>query len=193
MLARHRAHDQPALITPLDCLSETPNVGPGARLVLRQRDRRDAEDVALTLGRRQLPIDAIEDLARFTEETAQPQQVVCLVVHEVRARPVDVCWAAYVTCDPVVRPVPPGGPCRSPWRTGGYRREHPRHMTREPLRARLTEPARRGWDRTITREGITVTSLCEVLGLEMDAGRWKPPKRMVEAARKLDRQRLSRR
>jgi hypothetical protein len=65
-------------------------------------------------------------------------------------------------------------------------------MDRYELRARLTVRAWRGWDRTATTEGITATALAEALGVEMAAGKWHPSRRVIEAARKIDRERRSR-
>lgn len=60
------------------------------------------------------------------------------------------------------------------------------------IRARLSDESSRAWDRTVTREGVTMTALLEALGREMSAGRWHPTRGAVELARKIDRERRSR-
>lgn len=60
------------------------------------------------------------------------------------------------------------------------------------VRARLSDEGYRGWDRTVTREGVTLTALVESIGRELDAGSWHPPRRMIDEARKIDRERRSR-
>lgn len=60
------------------------------------------------------------------------------------------------------------------------------------IRARLTDEAARAWDRTVTREGVTMTALIEALGREMADGHWKPTRHAIELARRIDRERRSR-
>lgn len=60
------------------------------------------------------------------------------------------------------------------------------------IRARLTDESSRAWDRTVTREGVTMTALLEAIGREIAAGRWQPTKRMIDQARRIDSERRSR-
>lgn len=63
---------------------------------------------------------------------------------------------------------------------------------RHEIRARLSEPSWRAWDRLVTAEGVTMTALCEALGLELHEGRWRPTERVLARARRIDRDRRSR-
>lgn len=65
---------------------------------------------------------------------------------------------------------------------GRYQQIHPR----------LTEPAAAAWERLSIDERITVTALCEALGLAF-AGGWTPPPEILDAARQVDTDRRSRR
>lgn len=47
-------------------------------------------------------------------------------------------------------------------------------MERKPMQARLTLRSRAAWDRTLTREGVTITALLEALGMEMAEAKWNP-------------------
>lgn len=61
------------------------------------------------------------------------------------------------------------------------------------IKGRLSEPASKAWDRFITQEGVTTAALLAALGEELAAGRWKPTRRAIEEARRIDRERHSRR
>lgn len=56
---------------------------------------------------------------------------------------------------------------------------------------RLSDDAHRGLDRYTTAENVTMTALLEAFCRELHAG-WKPPKRMVDEAHRIDRERRSR-
>lgn len=60
------------------------------------------------------------------------------------------------------------------------------------ISARLSEHAGAGWDRTATREGVTLTALLEALGLDLADDHWKPPRRVIDEARRIDRDRRNR-
>lgn len=60
------------------------------------------------------------------------------------------------------------------------------------IRARLSEPAGRAWDRLLAEEGITASGLIEALGRHMDEGRWLPSARAIELARRIDKERRRR-
>ena len=66
-------------------------------------------------------------------------------------------------------------------------------MRRRNLQLRLTEDARRGWDRFATSERVTVTALIEAIGLELRDGRKLFSARTVNRAAAIDRARSSRR
>lgn len=59
--------------------------------------------------------------------------------------------------------------------------------------ARLTETSYAAWERTLTRRGITFTTMIEALGELLDQGVDWVPEEAVERARQLDRERYSRR
>ena len=61
------------------------------------------------------------------------------------------------------------------------------------LSARVSDNARRGWDRATTRHGSTFTALIEALGLALDEGEWDVPDEFVAEAQRIDRDRFSRR
>ena len=65
-------------------------------------------------------------------------------------------------------------------------------MSRRQVHGRLDDEAWTAWDRWLTREGLTFSAALEALGREMAAGH-PPAKRVVELARKIDRERASRR
>lgn len=65
-------------------------------------------------------------------------------------------------------------------------------MERRQVHARLDEPTAAAWERWLTREGVTLAAVLEALGREIGAGR-APSKRVVTLARKIDRERGSRR
>jgi hypothetical protein len=60
------------------------------------------------------------------------------------------------------------------------------------LRAKLSEPSGRAWDRLLTNEGITASGLVEAMGRLMAEGRWKPSAEMLRLTREIDRERRSR-
>jgi DNA-binding transcriptional ArsR family regulator len=60
------------------------------------------------------------------------------------------------------------------------------------IRARLSEPAGRAWDRLLTEEGITASGLVEALGRQMSEGKWFPSTRALELARVVDKERRRR-
>lgn len=60
------------------------------------------------------------------------------------------------------------------------------------LRARLSDDASHAWDAFATDAGVTMTALIEALGRDMAAGQWKPTKRVVDEARRIDHERRSR-
>lgn len=62
----------------------------------------------------------------------------------------------------------------------------------ERISARLTDGAAGAWDRTCTREGVTLTALLEALGQAIALDRWHPPVTVVTAAKQIDRERRSR-
>ena len=66
-------------------------------------------------------------------------------------------------------------------------------LVRFQVQVRLSEDARRGWDRLCTDNGCTLTAVLEALGRELDAGRSPVPERVLKAAREIDRERRSRR
>lgn len=61
------------------------------------------------------------------------------------------------------------------------------------LSARVSDGARRGWDRATTRHGSTFTALIEALGLALDEGAWDVPAELADRAQSIDRDRFSRR
>ena len=61
------------------------------------------------------------------------------------------------------------------------------------LSARVSDNARRGWDRASSRHGCTFTALIEALGLAVDERQWDVPAEVVERAQQIDRDRFSRR
>jgi hypothetical protein len=65
-------------------------------------------------------------------------------------------------------------------------------MPRIMLRGRVDEDTARAWDRWLTAEGVTFSAVLEALGQEMAEGR-PPSKRVAVLARKIDRERSSRR
>lgn len=64
---------------------------------------------------------------------------------------------------------------------------------RQQVQVRLSPEARRGFDRLVTEHGTTLTSVLEVVGLELAAGRMPLPAKVLADARKIDLQRRSRR
>lgn len=62
---------------------------------------------------------------------------------------------------------------------------------RRPMQVSLTDEARSGWDRVSLETGATLTALVESLGLAMGRG-WRPSKRVIDRARRIDRERFSR-
>lgn len=66
-------------------------------------------------------------------------------------------------------------------------------MAKPQIKGALSEEAHRGWQRLLTTEGVTAAALLEALGLALDDRSWSPTKRVVAEARKIDRQRGSRR
>ena len=58
---------------------------------------------------------------------------------------------------------------------------------------RLTDASAAAWDRLCTRHGVTLTSLIEALGRMLDDGDDWTPEQAIERARKIDRERRSRR
>lgn len=83
-------------------------------------------------------------------------------------------------------PVPAGtdGACRAPppGTVGGMQ-----------IKGNVSEPAGRAWDRFRLEHGLTTAALIAAIAEDMAAGRWQPSKRTVELARKIDRERHSRR
>jgi hypothetical protein len=65
-------------------------------------------------------------------------------------------------------------------------------MPRVMLRGRVEEDTAHCWDRFLTTEGLTFSAVLEALGQEMAVGR-PPSRRVVKLARKIDRERSSRR
>lgn len=65
-------------------------------------------------------------------------------------------------------------------------------MSRRQVHARLDEAAADAWDRWLTVEGLTFSAALESLGREIAAGR-PPSKKVVALARRIDRERNSRR
>lgn len=65
-------------------------------------------------------------------------------------------------------------------------------MPRRQVHARLDEPAAEAWDRWLTAEGLTFSAALESIGREIAAGR-PPSQRVVALARRIDRDRNSRR
>lgn len=63
----------------------------------------------------------------------------------------------------------------------------------DEIRARLSEPAGRAWDRLKAEEGVNAAAVCEAIGLLMDEGKWFPSTRMLELARSVAVRRGSRR
>lgn len=63
----------------------------------------------------------------------------------------------------------------------------------EEIRATLSEPAGRAWDRLKAEEGVNASAMCEAIGLLMDEGRWFPSVRMLELARTVAAERGRRR
>lgn len=63
---------------------------------------------------------------------------------------------------------------------------------RRPMQVSLSDEARSGWDRVSLDSGATLTALAEALGLAMRDG-WRPSKRVIDRARRIDRERFSRR
>lgn len=61
------------------------------------------------------------------------------------------------------------------------------------IKGDLSGPAGRAWDRFVTQEGVTTAALLEALCSELAEGRWKPTRRVVARARKIDVERRSRR
>jgi hypothetical protein len=61
------------------------------------------------------------------------------------------------------------------------------------LSARVSEDARRGWDRATVQHGATLTALIEALGLAMVERSWDVPDEVAELAQRIDRERFSRR
>lgn len=59
--------------------------------------------------------------------------------------------------------------------------------------ARVSDEARRGWERAATVNGCTFSALVEALGLALHEHQWEVPPDVVERARKIDRERYSRR
>lgn len=64
-------------------------------------------------------------------------------------------------------------------------------MARRPMQVNLSDEARAGWDRTALDTGATLTALAESLGLAMQDG-WRPSKKVIGRARRIDRERFSR-
>lgn len=60
------------------------------------------------------------------------------------------------------------------------------------IRAKLSEPSGRAWDRLLTDEGITASGLIEALGRIMEEGRWYPSQRALDLARSVDKERRRR-
>lgn len=58
---------------------------------------------------------------------------------------------------------------------------------------RLTDDARRGWDRVVESEGVSLTALVEAVGLALHERREIIPKDIIAAARAIDYERGSRR
>lgn len=65
-------------------------------------------------------------------------------------------------------------------------------MTRHMLRGRVDEDTAKAWDRWLAGEGLTFSAALESIGREIAAGR-PPSKKVVALARKIDRERNSRR
>jgi hypothetical protein len=57
---------------------------------------------------------------------------------------------------------------------------------------RLSDEARRGWDRTVIRHGVTLTAFAEALGLALLANPDRPPIDILEHARQIDFERRNR-
>lgn len=64
---------------------------------------------------------------------------------------------------------------------------------RRNLSVRLTDEARNAWETLCTRRGVTATSLIEQLGLLLTEGVDWVPEEAIQRARRMDRQRYSRR
>lgn len=64
-------------------------------------------------------------------------------------------------------------------------------MEKRTLQARLTPESHAGWERLALDTGSTMTALVEAIGRELRAG-WRPPAKVVKAARAIDRERYSR-
>lgn len=62
---------------------------------------------------------------------------------------------------------------------------------RRLLQAKLTPEGHRGWEAASLDTGATMTALIEALGRQMASG-WRPPAKVVKAARAIDRERYSR-
>lgn len=60
------------------------------------------------------------------------------------------------------------------------------------IKGRLTEASGRAWDKVATTEGVTMTALLEALGRALESGAWKPSRRVIEEARRIDAERRSR-
>lgn len=61
------------------------------------------------------------------------------------------------------------------------------------IKGQLSDPASKAWDRLTTKEGVTTAALLAALGEELAAGRWRPTRRAIEIARRIDKERGSRR
>lgn len=67
-------------------------------------------------------------------------------------------------------------------------------MAEKPqIKGYLTDAGAKAWDRLITREGTSTSALLAALAEELAAGRWRPTQRVIDLARKIDRERHSRR
>lgn len=71
-------------------------------------------------------------------------------------------------------------------------RSHDMATDRPELRGRVDPATLAAWDRWLTTEGLTTSAALEAIGREIAAGR-PPSKRVVALARKIDRERSSRR
>lgn len=61
------------------------------------------------------------------------------------------------------------------------------------IKGSLTDRSGRAWDRFVTSEGVSTAALLEALASALADGTWKPTKRIVADARRIDRERSSRR